>query len=53
MQEAIILFENDQIEYFNGAFNKIVDRLLIDKNDYINGKPSKEEMSHIPFLHIY
>ena len=53
LEEGIILFKNDQIEYLNEAYVKIIDRLLIDRSNYVNGKPSKEEMSHIRFLSIY
>ena len=52
------MFKHDQekifkVEYINNVFYDLVDRLLIDKSDYIGGKPSIEEMSHIRFLTLY
>ena len=58
MEEGIILFKNDKemnykVEYINDVFVKLVDRLLIDKSNYLDGKPSIEEISHIRFLTIH
>ena len=53
IQEGIILFKDNTTQFKNRIFTDLLDRLIIDRRDYKDGRPVDEQIMLLKFLKIY
>ena len=53
LEEGIILFKENTTQFKNRVFTDLLDRLIIDRKNYKDGRPVDEQIMILKFLKIY